>query len=446
MIALRRPFRSLMLLGLVMLLSWNVSMAQKAPVRSLDHRGGIERGGPERAQASKTRPALSATRVDEVEPNNTVEDAQVLSGALPLTVNGMAEVGDVGALDITFSDGTSDDLEDLYLITTTEMGLAIGLDAFTSDCDLYLLTAEGDSVLTASLVIGTTDGDPDNAELVNALILPAGTYLIGVTIFDQDPAGPPTTAYTLTVSEASGQPGGAEMEPNNDLLTAQALAGELPFSVTGAAEVEDEGDLVISFNDGTEDDLEDLFVIRTTTEGLRITLDDFTSDSDVYLLNEDATSIVAESNASGATTAEEINEPTLAPGLYFIGVTIFDLAPDGADSTVYVLTISSPTATATDDEPAVPTAFTLAQNYPNPFNPETRIEYDLPTRATVRLDLFNALGQKIRTLVAAEQSPGRYTVVWDGRDEAGALAATGVYVYRLQAGAFEQSKTLVLVR
>ena len=62
---------------------------------------------------------VSAYRLDEVEPNNTVEDAQVLSGPLPLTVNGMAEVGDAGDLVYPFSDGTMDDIEDLYQITTT---------------------------------------------------------------------------------------------------------------------------------------------------------------------------------------------------------------------------------------------------------------------------------------------------------------------------------------
>ncbi len=444
MTAIRRSLRSLILLGMVVLLSWNVSMAQKAPVRSLDHRSVYERGG--RAQAFKTPPTISAYRLDEVEPNNTVEDAQVLSGPLPLTVNGMAEVGDEGDLVIPFSDGTMDDIEDLYQITTTTLGLAVVLDAFTSDCDLYLFTAEGDSVLTSSLAIGTTVEDPANAEGINILALPVGTYLIGVSIFDPDPGGADTTAYTLTVSEASGLPGGAEVEPNNDLLTAQALAGDLPISVAGEAQVADVGIYAITFDDGTGDDLEDLFVITTTTTGLRITLDNFTSDCDLYLLNSDVTDILALSNAAGATIAEEISEPTLAPGTYIIGVTIYDPDPGGADTTAYVLTLFNPTATATTDEPGAPTAFTLAQNYPNPFNPETRIAYELPTRASVRLEIFNTLGQKVRTLVAAEQPPGTHTVVWDGRDEAGAAAATGVYLYRLQAGAFVQSRTLVLLR
>ena len=202
MIAIRRPLRSLILLGMVVLLSWNVSMAQKAPVRSLDHRGVYERGGQGRAHASKTPPTISAYRIDEVEPNNTVEEAQVLSGPLPLTVNGMAEVGDEGDLAITFPDETMDDFEDLYQITTTATGLAVGLDAFTSDCDLYLLTAEGDSVLVASLAIGTTVEDPDNAERINALALPVGTYLIGVSIFDPDPGGADTTAMLLLRSSA----------------------------------------------------------------------------------------------------------------------------------------------------------------------------------------------------------------------------------------------------
>ena len=446
MIILRRSLRRFVLTGLVALLSWNVSMAQKAPVRSLDHRDGFERGERGQAPVSKTRPALRVALIDEMEPNNTVEQAQVLSGALPVTVDGMAEIADLGNVTVNFSDSTMDDLEDLYQITTSMTGLSVSLDGFSSDCDLWLLTAEGDSALAASLAEGTTVEDPDNAEEINFATLPPGTYLIGVTIFDPEPIGGDTTAYTLTVSELMVDPGGSEAEPNNDPSTAQALGGDLPITVDGSAEVADEGNLTINFNDGTMDDVEDLFAITTTAVGLRINLDNFTSDCDIYLLNDDATTILEESNTVGAGIVEEIVDSDLPVGTYFIGVTIYDLDPGGADSTSYRLTISNPTATAIDDEPGVPAIFALAQNYPNPFNPETRIAYDLPTPATVQLDVFNMLGQKIRTLVAAEQPPGRHTVVWDGRDESGLSVATGVYVYRLATSSFETSRVMVLLR
>ena len=86
-------------------------------------------------------------------------------------------------------------------------------------------------------------------------------------------------------------------------------------------------------------------------------------------------------------------------------------------------------------EPAagLPTTFALHGNTPNPFNPETAIRFDLPAAATVRLEVFDALGQKVRVLVADQRPAGAHRVAWDGRDEAGNPAASGIFFCRLQA-------------
>ncbi|MBS1270931.1 MAG: hypothetical protein MAGBODY4_00059 [Candidatus Marinimicrobia bacterium] len=101
----------------------------------------------------------------------------------------------------------------------------------------------------------------------------------------------------------------------------------------------------------------------------------------------------------------------------------------------------------------LPDEYTLAQNYPNPFNPTTMIEYALPDVAnnhngiqTVRLDIYNILGQRVRTLVNTAQKPGMYSVQWDGRNETGAQLASGIYFYRLQAGDFVKANKMVLIR
>ena len=64
----------------------------------------------------------------------------------------------------------------------------------------------------------------------------------------------------------------------------------------------------------------------------------------------------------------------------------------------------------------------------------------------MRLDVYNAAGQLVRVLVDSQKSEGRYRAEWDGLDTRGTQAASGVYLYRLQAGEFEQTRKMVLVR
>ncbi|MEL6821215.1 MAG: T9SS type A sorting domain-containing protein [Calditrichota bacterium] len=99
-----------------------------------------------------------------------------------------------------------------------------------------------------------------------------------------------------------------------------------------------------------------------------------------------------------------------------------------------------------DGIPLRPTEFNLAQNYPNPFNPETTIRYRLSQQEMVTLEIFNLLGQKVRTLVNQVEDTGEYSVRWDGRDTNGYSTASGVYLYRLRAGEFTATRKMMLIR
>jgi hypothetical protein len=95
---------------------------------------------------------------------------------------------------------------------------------------------------------------------------------------------------------------------------------------------------------------------------------------------------------------------------------------------------------------AIPKTFALAQNYPNPFNPSTEMAYDLPKPGNVRFEIFNILGQNVKTLVDEYQDAGTYRVTWDGDDNYGSSVASGVYFYRVSAGEFKDIKKMVLMK
>ena len=93
-----------------------------------------------------------------------------------------------------------------------------------------------------------------------------------------------------------------------------------------------------------------------------------------------------------------------------------------------------------------PSEFSLSRNYPNPFNPITNIEFSLSKAAHVKIDIFNIVGQRVRTLVDEEMKSGRYVADWDGKDEQGNSVSSGIYFYRMQADDFSDMKKMLLVK
>ena len=105
------------------------------------------------------------------------------------------------------------------------------------------------------------------------------------------------------------------------------------------------------------------------------------------------------------------------------------------------------TAIREEHTAALPPSFTLGQNYPNPFNSGTVIRFSLPSDADVTLSLYNLAGQQVATLVEGRWAAGIYTVRWDGSDDQRRELASGVYLYRLQAGGGQvETRKLLLVR
>jgi hypothetical protein len=95
---------------------------------------------------------------------------------------------------------------------------------------------------------------------------------------------------------------------------------------------------------------------------------------------------------------------------------------------------------------ALPLDFRLQHNYPNPFNPATTIRYELKVTSPVSLMVYDITGQLVRSLVAAEQPAGRYSISWDGLSAAGVQVASGVYLYELRAGSFRSTRKMLLMK
>lgn len=94
----------------------------------------------------------------------------------------------------------------------------------------------------------------------------------------------------------------------------------------------------------------------------------------------------------------------------------------------------------------LPKTFALHQNYPNPFNPETTIKYDLPKDCLVEIQIYNVLGQKVRTLVSTYQQAGHQTILWNGLNDFGNMVASGTYIYKIKAADFVKTKRMTMLK
>ncbi len=89
----------------------------------------------------------------------------------------------------------------------------------------------------------------------------------------------------------------------------------------------------------------------------------------------------------------------------------------------------------------VPNEFSLSQNYPNPFNPSTTITYSIPKESIVTIKIFNAIGEEIAALVNEFKQVGNYETTFNASS-----LPSGIYLYRMQAGDFVQTKNMILLK
>ena len=142
----------------------------------------------------------------------------------------------------------------------------------------------------------------------------------------------------------------------------------------------------------------------------------------------------------------DTSEDRMSSGQF--GVFSFQMDDDGIPGFYDNIVVNS-LVTAVEDNLRgnyVPENFSLEQNHPNPFNPETQISYQLSSDGFISLTVYNLLGREIKTLVSEYQPSGYYTVSWNGKDEAGNIMPSGVYMYTLRFGNIVQSKKMIMMK
>ncbi len=131
---------------------------------------------------------------------------------------------------------------------------------------------------------------------------------------------------------------------------------------------------------------------------------------------------------------------------------VYPFAPSGLiyvsdiQGGLYIFEVQGLIDSVISDNELHPGSIVLFENYPNPFNPATLISYHVRERQHIKLNIYNTLGQKIRTLVNEEKTVGRDQITWDGSNDSGTKVPTGIYFYNLKTDDFSATKRMLLLK
>ncbi len=291
-----------------------------------------------------------------------------------------------------------------------------------------------DPVLLSAIEEGTYDpikGEVSR-EFLQAADFPPGTWeIIGSfaacqeteyiyaagTLADSTSGGIPWSAYLISVHTTTpsiwymSEPDSGYSVDNNSPAPPMALSGEQSQSPEG---------LQLSWDENEENDLWYYAVYRGTEET-------FTPGTGNMLATP--------------TDPEYFDGGWEWETGYWYKLSAVDI--HGNESGYAVL---GPTEITGDDMLPVPEASYLSQNYPNPFNPCTTISFGLKQPSRVMLAVYDAAGRRVKTLLDGDLPAGTYEESWDGRDDSGSIAASGVYFYKLTANDFSKTRKMILLR
>ena len=227
---------------------------------------------------------------------------------------------------------------------------------------------------------------------------------------------PDSSEYTLT--ENSPCIGTGENGVNIGALGVGCVDNIAPEVPTGLLVWEADESIELSWNESPDNDFY-YFILEKSTDSV---FADYVS--------------ILTTNTTYTDTEYELNV------IYYYRIAAVDFAGNVSGYSEIV----SAVVLSIEADDLVPDEFTLHQNYPNPFNPVTTLRYDLPENSYVNVTVYDMLGREIRTLVNTTQDAGFKSVIWDATNEYGNPVSAGVYLYKIQAGEFVQTKKMVLLK
>jgi len=260
------------------------------------------------------------------------------------------------------------------------------------------------------------------------------------------------------------------------------ISGDPGFSTTFSdATIVPSDSVVVDFQFYTEDNITEAFatasIVAANADNMDISLRAGNLPPSAFDLSQpenNAEIYIDESNMNDSTITFSWGESSDQNGdsLYYLMRVAMDIIEDMAENNVTVATLewtvhvtdgidtvaadNAPFTVMIDGgyamsvylESLLPDKFAihLHQNYPNPFNPITTLRYDLPEQANVNIIIYDMLGRQVRTLLNQTQDAGYRSVIWDATNDYGKPVSAGVYLYKIQAGEFVQTKKMVLLK
>nr|ABZ07815.1 putative FG-GAP repeat protein [uncultured marine microorganism HF4000_ANIW141I9] len=297
-----------------------------------------------------------------------------------------------------------------------------------------------DEDATIEIVLTASDIDEDTltfsaAADTNAVIVAMNTDTLSVSLVDNwngsssimvvvsDGSATDTTSFELTVNAVNDAPSSFALNEQDSVYITMANfdSDSIVFAWDESADVDD-------------DELTYHFTAELVINGQLTTEYDTTLTANA--LKIDYQSVFDEIYAAQAMLAAIEWDVSVSDGVEEV------MAENGP----LTVGVNASDAVLSINEELLPEKFALHQNYPNPFNPVTTLRYDLPEQANVNIIIYDMLGRQVRTLLNQTQDAGYRSVIWNATNDYGKPVSAGVYLYKIQAGEFVQTRKMVLLK